>query len=292
MTLSLLAALGSVACYGVASVLQAHGARRTISSVGVDPRLLARLAMQRSYVAGLALDVVAAVCTVIALRRLPLFIVQAAVASSVAVTAVLASRVFGNRLARGEWAGIGLVMVGLALLAVTAGPEAPPSTALHLRVGLLAVAVLLVAMGAAAGRLRGPSTAALLGAIAGSAFGVGNTGIRVLVDLSPLALVRNPAAWAAAIAGVTGLLLFATALQRGSVTSATGLMTATETLLPAAFGLLVLGERPRHGLVAVAVLGFTLTILGALSLSRFGEVEPARAPAPQPADRRTGPRAP
>ena len=284
MTLSLLAALGSVAGYGVASVLQAHGARRTAASAGVDLRLLARLAVQRTYVAGFALDILAAGCTIVALRRLPLFIVQAAVASSVAVTAVLAARVFGNRLNRGEWRGIALVIVGLALLALCAGPEAPPSTSLGLRIGLLVAAGVVVALGVAAGRLRGPSTAALLGGLAGIGFGIGNTGIRVLVDLSPLALVRNPAAWGALVAGVTAMLLFATALQRGSVTAATGLMTATETLLPAAFGLVVLREAPRHGTAPIAIVGFALTIIGALSLSRFGEVaveaEPASRPVP------------
>ncbi|MCU1351433.1 MAG: integral rane protein [Acidimicrobiales bacterium] len=273
MTWSLVAALGAVLGYGIGSVLQAVGARRTAAAPNVHPRLLAKLALQLPFMSGLGLDAVGVACTIVALRHLPLFVVQAAVASSVAVTALLAGRVFRTRLSRVEAGGIAVIVVGLVLLAVSAGPESPPSTSLALRAGLLAAAGGVVLAGAWTGRLSGPRSAPVLGALAGLAFGIGNTAIRVTTDLAPAALVRNPAAWAALVCALTGVLLFAVALQRGSVTSASGLMVAAETLLPAGFGLLVLHEAPRRGLAAVAVLGFLLTIGGALTLSRFGAVD-------------------
>ena len=89
MLLGLLGAVGAALCYGVGSVLQALAARRTTSAEGLDPRLLLRLARSWQYVVGLALDGVAFLLSIVALRSLPLFTVQSIVASFLAVTAVL-----------------------------------------------------------------------------------------------------------------------------------------------------------------------------------------------------------
>ncbi len=78
--------------YGLATVLQAVGARRTGGGDTLDVGLLVRLAHQGPYLAGLALDVGGVLFTVLALRKLPLFVVQAAIAGSLAVTAVAAAR--------------------------------------------------------------------------------------------------------------------------------------------------------------------------------------------------------
>ena len=82
------AAVAAAVCYGVASVLQAVGARRV--SAGNPLRALT----QPPYLAGLALDGLGFAAQVLALRSLPVFAVQAALAASLAVTAVAA---FGSR---------------------------------------------------------------------------------------------------------------------------------------------------------------------------------------------------
>jgi hypothetical protein len=61
--------------------------------------------------------------------------------------------------------------------------------------------------------------------------------------------------------------LFTTALQRGSVTSATAVMFAVETVVPAGIGLVFLGDATRPGFAVVAALGFVLTIAGTLALA-------------------------
>jgi hypothetical protein len=122
-----------------------------------------------------------------------------------------------------------------------------------------------------AGRLEGARGAAALGALAGLAYGIANAALRVITSFVPGPLLTNPATYAAAIAGILGVLLFATALQRGSVTGATGSMIAAESILPAIFGALALHEHPRHGWAPVAIVGFLITIAAAASLSRFGE---------------------
>ena len=282
MTLALLCALGASIVYGVASVLQAIGARREDESKGVDPGLLVKLLRQGPFVAGLLLDVVGALFTVVALRRLPLFVVQAAIASSLAVTAVLATRVFHTRLGRWEWGAIAAVALGLTLLSVSAGPESPPHTSMGLRLAMTGAAVLVGLLAIPAGRIEGPRGAAALGALAGLAYGIANAALRVITSFQLTHLLTNPATYAAAVAGILGVLLFATALQRGSVTGATGSMIAAESILPAIFGALALHEHPRHGWAPVAVVGFLVTIAAAASLSRFGEgAVPTEAPSPR-----------
>ncbi|NUS10618.1 MAG: hypothetical protein HOY69_04290, partial [Streptomyces sp.] len=100
----MVAALGAAVFFGVASVLQAMGARAAEpgSGSGVDTRLLARALAQRVYIAGLALDAVGFGMELVALRRLPIYAVGAALAGSLAVTAVAAGRLLHVRLHRAE----------------------------------------------------------------------------------------------------------------------------------------------------------------------------------------------
>ena len=69
------------------------------------------------------------------------------------------------------------------------------------------------------------------------------------------------------------LLLFGTALQRGSVTTASAVMFVVETVVPAAVGLALLGDRTRPGFAPVAAAGFALTLACAVLLARFADPE-------------------
>src|SRR4051812_7048730 len=100
MITGLLAALVSAVCYGVASVLQAVAARSAPRTDGVDPRLLLRLLGRPAFLGGLVLDVVGFAAQFVALRTAPVFLVQAALAAALAVTAIVAVPVLGVRLAR------------------------------------------------------------------------------------------------------------------------------------------------------------------------------------------------
>lgn len=268
---ALMGALGAAVCYGIGSVLQAVGARRTAGAAHLDPHLLVRLAGQLPFAAGILLDVAGAGLSIVALRTLPLFVVQAAIASSLGVTALVAARVFHTGLGRRERLGIAAVGTGLVVLAAASGREGVARTELSVRLGLFLTTLLVGVLAVGAGRLRGTTAATVLGALAGVGYGVANTSVRVIHDLGPSALVTDPAAWAAVIGAVSGVLFFATALQRGAVTTATAALIAAETLLPALFGLVVLGERPRQGLEVLAACGFAITVAGAVTLSRFGE---------------------
>jgi drug/metabolite transporter (DMT)-like permease len=272
MVLGLVAGLVAAGCYGVAAVLQAVAARAVPRGDGMDPRLLLRLVRRAPFLGGLALDVCGFAAQFAALRSAPVFLVQAAMAASLAVTAILAARVLHVRLRPVEWTAVVVVVAGLGMLAVSAGDEGSVAVGTGFRLSLLGWVALLAAAGFAAGQLPGPARPAVLGAVAGLGFGVVAIAARSLTGLSPRHLVADPAAYALVAGGLAAFLCYATSLQHGSVTVATAATVVGETVVPALVGVAVLGDQPRAGFTAVAVAGFALSLVGALTLARFGEV--------------------
>ena len=84
---------------------------------------------------------------------------------------------------------------------------------------------------------------------------------------SLVAALGEPLAWTAALYTGLGLLLFGTGLQRGSATTVCASSMAVETLVPAAIGVLLVGDQARAGFGPVALLGLLITLLAALSLT-------------------------
>jgi drug/metabolite transporter (DMT)-like permease len=271
----LVCALLAAICYGVASTVQAVAARAaTDDRRGVDPRLLFRLLGQWRYLSSIGLDILGFVGQITALRSLPLFVVQATMAASIVVTALVAIRWFDMRLSAREWVSVAVVCVGLAMLGASAESEGAGHIGTGFHVGLLVFAVALGLLGVAAGRLPDPARTAALGLVSGLGFGVVGVSVRVLADLSPATLVADPATYAAITGGILASWLYASALQRGGVVAATAMMLVGETVPASIIGVLLLGDHTRPGWAPVAVAGFVVAVAGALVLARFGEVQP------------------
>jgi drug/metabolite transporter (DMT)-like permease len=273
----LLCALAAACAYGVASVMQAMAAQATSDdSEGVDPRLLVRVLGQWKFLVGLCLDTLGFVFQLIALRVLPLFVVQSALAASLAVTAI-AALALGVRLGRREWTAVVVVCAGLALLGASAEGEGSDPVGLPFRFTLLGVVLLLAVAGMVAGKASARVRTPALGLIAGLGFGVVAVSGRVITSFAPLDLLTDPAIYGVAAGGVVAMLFYASALQRGSVTTATAMMVIGETVLPSLIGVVALGDRTKPGFALVAVAGFALAVAAALALARFGEPAPADA---------------
>ncbi|MFF5975900.1 hypothetical protein ACFY7C_30765 [Streptomyces sp. NPDC012769] len=262
-------ALASALCFGAASVLQALGARAAEPGTGggVDVALMWRALRQWRYVAGLGMDGLGFLFQIVALRTLPIYAVGAALAASLAVTAVIASRVMGMRLSRIEWAAVAVVCLGLAMLALASGKEGHEEVGPALEWGLLAAAFGVLLAGAAAGRLPARPRALTLGLAAGFGFGVVEVAVR-LIDSTDLA---DPALYAVLLGSVAAYLLYTSALHGGSVTTATAGLVLGETIGPALAGIAWLGDRTRPGLGWLALLGFAIAVTASLTLARFGE---------------------
>jgi drug/metabolite transporter (DMT)-like permease len=273
VSLGLLGAFACAVCYGIASVLQAAGAARTHTTGALDPRLLVRLLRQGPYLLGVGFDALGFVASVLALRTLPLFLVESTVASSIGVTAVLAARFLHVRLSRKEWLAIAGVALGLVLLAASAQPDAGRGLS---RLGgylLLGGVLAALAVAGASSRLPSGRAGALLAADAGLAFGAVGVAARSLqVPPDWVHVLADPVAWSLAAYGVLGMLFYSSALQRGSVTTATAITFAVETTVPTLVGLVLLGDRARPGFAAVAVAGFVVALGGCLALARYADL--------------------
>lgn len=278
-----LLALGCSLCYGTATVLQAAGTRSVEagSGSGVDAVLLLRAVRQWRYLVGIGLDVVGFLLQVAALRLVPIYVVAAALAASIAVTGVVAAWVLSARLSPVEWCAVGVVCASLVALAVAAGPGHFRHAPAGLGWALLGVVAAVLIAGFAAGRLPDRARALALGLGAGTGFGVVEVGVRLIdvIDPTTRSFYTNPALYAAAAGGAAGFLLLTSALHRGSVTTAVAGMVVGETLAPAFVGVAWLGDTARDGLGGLVIAGFAVAVAATLVLARIGE-----APAPSEAD--------
>ncbi|MEU1704579.1 DMT family transporter [Streptomyces sp. NPDC005706] len=264
-------ALGAAVCFGTATVLQAMAAREAGTGGGGEVALLLRALRQWRYLAGLALDGLGFLFQIAALRSIPIYAVSAALASSLAVTAVVAARLLRVRLSGTEWGAVGVVCAGLAMLGLASGPEGEEGGSDALKWAMLATAAGMAVLALLGGRLSGRMRALVLGLGAGFGFGVVEVAVRLIDSLRPAHLLTDPAFYALLIGGGAAFVLLTSALQRGSVTTATAGMVIGETIGPAAVGVVWLGDRTREGLGWLAALGFAVAVAGALALARFGE---------------------
>jgi len=277
------AALVAALCYGIAAVMQAMAvqaaSRRTANSAHksrlgtVDPGLVVRMLHQGPFIASLGLDLIGFCAQLVALRQLPLFAAQAIIAGNLAVTAVFAAWLMHLELAWREWLAVGGVILGVGMLGSSAGPHAATGVSPQFKLALIVAVAGIAVAGIAASRLPRPARTPVLGAIAGLGYGVLAVAARVLPGFSPHELIRDPAAYALAAAGIVSFMLYATALEGGSVTVATAAVVLAETTPPAVVGVMFLGDQTRPGLGGVAVLGFSLAIVSAVALARFGETD-------------------
>jgi drug/metabolite transporter (DMT)-like permease len=264
-------ALLATVSYGVGTVLQAAGARRASSAAHLDVTLFGRLARQSLFLAGLVLDGVGFVGAVVALGTLPLFVVQAAVAGSLGVTAATAPFVFGFTLSRSAKAAIVVLLFGLVLLGVAARSEDAADLSGPGEWILLAGVIVVAAAGTLAARSARYSGIALA-ACAGLGFAGAAVAARALVVPEPAwHLAGEPVAIALIAYGACGILMFASALQRGSVTPTSAVMLAVEMIVPAVVGLAALGDRTRPHFEIVAGIGFAMTLGACLALARYAE---------------------
>jgi drug/metabolite transporter (DMT)-like permease len=274
-------------CYGVAAVMQAVAARaasrRAVGAVSgggnssfvgrVDFGLVLRMLHQWRFIVSLGLDLVGFAAQLVALRSLPLFAAQAMIAANLAVTAVVAAWLINLELAWREWVAVVGVILGVAMLGSSAGAHPATGVSQQFKFALIVAVAGIAVAGVASSRLRPPLRTPALGAVAGLGYGVLAVAARVLPGFAPQQLIRDPAAYALAAAGVVSFMLYATALEDGSVTVATAVVVLAETTAPAVVGVLFLGDHARAGLGGVAVLGFSLAVVCAVALARFGETD-------------------
>ena len=269
LVLSWLGAIVACLGYGVASVLQSVAAKRAAEVVGLTG--LALIIKQVPYLLGLVADGLGFAGNVLALQRLPLFLVQSIVAGSVGVTAVIAS-VRGAHLSWKDWTSLAVLGAGLIFLSITAVPTAAARISLIDERVILLLAIVPVIVGLIGFRMKGRASTIVLSCAAGLGF----TGVAVAargIGAADIAwsLLLNPLLWAIIVHGAVGMSFFTIALQRDAVTVVTAITLVFEVLVPSLIGIGLFGDAIEPGRMPLAVAGFVLAIGGAVSLSRFAE---------------------
>ena len=263
--------LASAVCSGVATILQSIAVRQVPTAGHVDPGLLVKLARNRLYIFGFVLLVLGFGLSLIALRTLPLFVVQAGRASSLAVAAGLSVLVLRERLKWTEVGALGVVVAGLALLGLSAASSDGTKPDTQTGLCVFGALLLIVGVGVVSMRFLGSRSAGVvLAVLAGLAFALVAIAARCVDSLAPLNAVRSVSAWAMGVSALVALLFSAMALQRASIVTATGCVVVTDTLVAAGVGVLVFGDRPATGDAPIAIVGFVMAVLGSLALARFG----------------------
>jgi drug/metabolite transporter (DMT)-like permease len=203
--------------------------------------------------------------SLVALRILPLFLVQALIAASIVVTAFGEQFFLHRKLDKKTYWSLTAVIIGLALLAFSAvsGHAIVPNHTITLAIEISPLVL------AAAGLLfvympkNNRSSAIVLAALGGLAYGNTSTIGRILVYPNPLwKLAENPLVWSLTVSAILGQYFFTIALQRATATKSNAIMIATQTLGPAICGLLFFGDKIRVGFQLVVLIGSILVLIG------------------------------
>jgi hypothetical protein len=275
--LGLVCALLAATCYGAGPLLQALAARRTQTGTGLGLGLLAKLARNKLFLAGVGTDLSGFVFEALALGLAPAAFVTPLLLFDMVVLALLATRVVNERITRQGIVGIAVIISGGALLTVAfatshhgVGREARFVEQLVLA-GVVALTALVAV---AAGRMRpsGATTAVMAGA-AGVSYAVATLCTRqISVSLrvhSILHQLVTPAPYLLAVAALLSLSLLSRALQAGAAVVAVPVTSAFAALLPAAAGLAIFGETLPTGFGLVAfLLALPLLLTGLILLAR------------------------
>jgi hypothetical protein len=271
VALGYLFAVVAAVASGSGSILESLGIRRAGAYGGTSLDLVA-LRRQWVYLLGLGVDLLGFVFAAAALHRLPLFLVQSALAFSIGVTATI-SAFMGTRLAAAGWVALGTGATGLILLGVSAEPSPARPLPPGWRWILLGMAVPVAAIALYAKRRQRGWAAPMLAFGAGLGFSVVGISARTLdTPDSAWQLILEPTVWAIVLNGLTAAVAFAMALQKGGATAVTAIMFTTNTALSSLIGLTYLDDRTRAGFTAAAAAGFILAITGAIGTAHYASL--------------------
>lgn len=253
-------------------MLQAYGARSSrdpADTGGPTLHSTIRAALTPAFLAGMLLDGLGFLGSLVSARLIPLFLSQTIISANLVVTALLGIVVLGVRLRGRDWLAIGTVVVALLILGFTTGHPGTGTGPPGLHRVLLVAALVILAGGVLLARLLGARAAIPAGLIAGVLYGTMAVAVRVADGLG------DPAAWTVAIAGIGGFYLFTVALQLGSVNGAAAALVVGETVIPGILGVLLFGDTARPGFDWLVILAFCAAVAGAVAVAVSGKVDHA-----------------
>ncbi|MGN6251903.1 MAG: EamA family transporter [Marmoricola sp.] len=284
MLIGVVAGLVAAVLYGAPAALQAHASRQLPTGRWWE---VARAAMTDPVLVGVVCsDAAGAGFHYVAIQRLPLYLAQSLVATSLLFTALTSARLLHERLSRRQVGGLAAVCAGLVVLALGAGHPGDHGAPATVLAGLLVGAGLVAVLATACRRLGGSAGGVVYGVLAGACYGAVPVGVRLVV--APylrwevlLALV------CLAVLGALGFGCYSLAMQRAAVTTSGAPLSVTEAVVPSVVGVAVFGDRLRAGWDPAVVVGVLLALAGIVAVARPPAAASAEA-APTGPERLTG----
>jgi drug/metabolite transporter (DMT)-like permease len=209
---------------------------------------------------------------VAALALAPMSVVQAVLASGVVMLAVMAERLFGFKVGRRQWLGLGLTAAGLVLLGVTL-PATHGANSQFSLAGMIAFEAGLIGVGALL--IVGPRVGApdhhhgvMLAGAAGILFGVSDIAIKAISGewgAHGVAALLSPWTGVTVIASIAAFYASARGLQDGEAVPVIAITGSAANVAGIAGGIVVFGDPlPGSALgIAAQCLAFLLVIAAA-----------------------------
>ncbi len=223
------------------------------------------------FALGMAVALGAWTLHVAALVFAPLSVVQAVLSTGVVMLAVMAERLFGFKVSKRQWWGVGLTALGLVLLVITL-PHAPGAHSSYSVPAMIAFEAGMLALGFLF--ITGPRLGApdhhhgiLLGAAAGILFGVSDVAIKALTGVGGVTeILFSPWLFVAAIGSIIAFYASARGLQDGEAVPVIAATSTAANVSCIAGGIIVFGDpMPGDTLgIIVQVIAFALVILASL----------------------------
>jgi drug/metabolite transporter (DMT)-like permease len=274
-------AVGCALVTNAAFFLKQRGARLAPAVRPSKPwRSACDLFGSRWFTVGMLVAVAAWLLHVAAMTFAPLSVVQVVLAGGIVLVGVMADRVFGFRVNRRQWIGLGLTALGLAAFALTV-PTGGGSRASFSPSAMIAFEAVLCGLGAVL--IVGPSAGAprehhgtMLGAATGILFGVSDVSIKALTGIvgahGVLGLLISPWLAVTVLASIVAFFASAKSLQDGDAVPVIAITSATANISAIAGGFLVFGDPLPTGAFGIAVqaLGVLAVVFAAALMPSFG----------------------
>ncbi len=226
----------------------------------------ASLFRSKWFALGMAIALFAWLLHVVALALAPLSVVQAVLSTGVVMLAVLAERIFGFEVGPRQWAGVAMTATGLVLLIVTLpGAEGAHSAyslagMISFEAGMLAIGFLLIS---------GPSLGApdhhhgvMLGAAAGTLFGVSDVAIKALTGLGGVAEVLvSPWLMVALLASIIAFYASARGMQEGAAVPVIAATSTAANVSCILGGIVVFGDPMPTDTLGIVLQGFAFALV-------------------------------
>lgn len=270
-----LAFLAAVA-NGLASVLQRKAARDQPVSENLSWRLMWHLLHRPAWFAGVLSVIAGFLLQAAALGSGRISVVEPVLVLELPATLVIAAGVFRSRMTYREWGAAAAMTAGLALVLYSLSPSGGSSEDVAWQTWVLAggTNVVVVAAGVAwaASQPPGAVRAAILGAATGGAFGLTAALIKGMTDHFVEGFTAVLGSWqlyAMIVTGLGSLFLLQSAMNAGRLLATQPGLTLVDPVVAVLWGVLVFGERVRHGaFLVLAVVGTVVVGASVVVLTR------------------------